>query len=152
MIAIAASPDGRLIATPGPTAAVWDAETGERAFSVEAGDGVEDLAWSPDGRVLAAVGFGGAATIVDRSGASVTSLPHDREFRVSAVGFSPDGRLLATAAIPLEVRVPGLETVTIWDRKSGRAVETITTYAEAVSFEPAGSRIATAAVFGTAGV
>jgi len=160
IIAIAASPDNRFIAAAGldgqeaswagPPAAVYHSGTGERAFKVRTGHGVQDLAWSPDGRFLAAVGVRGSARIVERSGASVTSLPHDHDVRLSGVGFSPDGRLLATAAIPLDPADAGQEAVTIWDWQAGRAVETIRTHAEALAFDPAGSRIATAGIFGSA--
>jgi WD40 repeat protein/DNA-binding SARP family transcriptional activator len=150
ILAIDVSPDGRLIATAGPTGKVWEAGTGEEAFSISPGGGVEDVAWSPDGALLAAGSFGGQVKIVDRSGREVAVLRDDPGFRVSALRFSPDGRLLATAGDPTERVDPTVAAVTIWDWEQGRVVRRIRAWAEGLSFDPTGARIATAGVFGRA--
>jgi WD40 repeat protein len=150
VLAIDMSPDGELIATTGPTAKVWDAETGEEVFSIRSDDEVEDVAWSPDGTLVAAGSFGGHVKIVDRSGREVALLREDPGFRFSTVRFSPDGRLLATARVPTERVDPTVAAATIWDWKEGRVVGRISAWAEGLDFDPSGAHLATAGVLGLA--
>ena len=150
VLAIEVSPNGSLIAAAGPEAHVWDAQTGEDVFTLRLQGGVEDVAWSSDGRLLAGVSSEGVTRIVDRSGEEVAVLREDPGFRLSAVQFSPDARLLATARFPAGRAELVTPQVTIWDWRQGRVATTIDTLAEGVAFDPSGARIATASTFGVA--
>ncbi|MFH1842005.1 MAG: WD40 repeat domain-containing protein [bacterium] len=116
------SPDGALVAAitgkdPGGilTAAavyVWDVATGE--LKIELTDfpkGLEPLAWSPDGTLLATGERQGnrARLWSIPSGELVKALP-DHPYTVARLAFSPDGRFLATGSA---------NQVTVWDIATG---------------------------------
>jgi WD40 repeat protein len=142
------SPDGTLVATTGTdeAARVWDAATGEEAFSIPVQGFAEDVAWSPDGRLLAIAAMErGEVEIVDRSGARVAVLREDPGFGPLDVQFSPDGRLLATANISTGARPdPKGQRVKIWDWARGEVVTAIPVASEGIAFHPDGERIAIA--------
>jgi WD40 repeat protein len=121
----ALSPDGRLLATIAPRGQhnfvggdhvpevrVWDVAAGRRLFELPGpADGNWSVAWSADGRLLAAGGEDHVARVYE-----VASRELRREFRghsgpVSAVAFAPDlGRLLTG----------GSDTVIVgWDLNGG---------------------------------
>jgi len=103
------------------------------------------LSWSPDGGLLALARFDdGVAQIVDRSGKEVASLPAEPDFGFSGVDFSPDGRLLATTAVPTGRPNPSTEHVSLWDWEGGTVRTTITTPILDVAFDPTGARVAVA--------
>jgi WD40 repeat protein/DNA-binding SARP family transcriptional activator len=135
--------DGTLIAAAvEDTAKVWDAATGEPAFTVGHADEVNSVSWSPDGRLLATA-TDDVVKIVDRSGNEVNMLRGEPGFGLSGVTFSPDGRLLATKHWPTARIDPTAEQVRIVDWRRGKVVKTIATPAEALAFDPTGTRIAT---------
>jgi WD40 repeat protein len=150
VLAVDVSPDGRLIATAGSSPKVWDAATGEEVLTVRSDGGVEDVAWSPDGRFLATVDGVGVTKIVDRSGREVAVLREEPGFGLSAVSFSPDGRLLATAREPTDRADPTVAAATIWDWERGRVVRRIRGKAEGLDFDPTGAHIAIAGALGLA--
>lgn len=161
--AIAFSPDGASVATGTGCLRVWDVATG-RLKSIHADDamrGIHGLAYSPDGRVVAAVGgfFGREALLWDVStgkivqdfvepAAATGSVPASALFiykgqpinyRVlTAVAFSADGGFVATA--------PG--GVVLRDAHSGKVVATFdepTQGVKALAFSADGKTLATAA-------
>jgi WD40 repeat protein/tRNA A-37 threonylcarbamoyl transferase component Bud32 len=100
--AVAYAPDGKTFATGSvyyndPSAAVevrvWDAVTGEEQLSLAlpGGEGAVSLAYSPDGKRLAAACLGGKARVWDLASRDVQVLPR----RAAAAAFSPDGKQLA---------------------------------------------------------
>jgi WD40 repeat protein len=133
----ALSADGRLLAAPHPTPArvkgaargpvrLEDAATGELLLTLPALEGQTwPLAFSPDGRLLAAVNSTGKRNDKkdDPAGATgsalplwetatateVLALPLERQSRIA---FSPDGRLLALTA-------PGGD-ILLWDLRGGK--------------------------------
>jgi WD40 repeat protein/DNA-binding SARP family transcriptional activator len=149
------SDDGRLLATTGWSGPVdvWDASTGAHRFSISIdpedgyfGSSVWDVAWSPDGEVLAMMRYDrerGEVIIVDRSGAEVATLHEEPGQAIVSVSFSPDGRLLATTREGAARVAPEDMDVTIWDWERGEVVSTIDTSAQLVAFDPTGTRIAT---------
>jgi WD40 repeat protein len=139
---VAANPDGTAIAVArgdDPHVTVWDAATGREMLTVD--EEVNDVAWSPDGALLALSGDGGA-TIVDRSGAEVAVLP-DPGYPTIAARFSPDGRLLATARDWFNRPDIAALHVRIWNWERAETVDTIETWAVSMAFSPDGTRIAT---------
>ncbi|MCM1941513.1 WD40 repeat domain-containing protein [Streptomyces sp. G3] len=81
-------------------------------------DTVRDIAWSPDGRLLATASRDGTARIYDaRSGRPVLVLPSDGAM-VESVAWSPDSAQVVTAGRDQVVR--------IWDAVSGEPVRLLT--------------------------
>ncbi|MBX9790336.1 MAG: WD40 repeat domain-containing protein [Pirellulales bacterium] len=161
--AVAFSPDGQTLATGDGCLRFWDVATG-RLKSIQADDamrGINGLAYAPDGRVVAAVGalFGREALLWDttsgklerqilESAPSPGSVAPEANFiykgqainyRVqSAVAYSPDGRLLATAPAGVVLR----------DAQSGEVVTTLNGPVRGVTalvFSVDGKTLATAA-------
>jgi WD40 repeat protein len=167
VLAIAASPDGDLIATAGADGVtrLWDITTGTETATLGVAEpagvqppppsAVYGLAWSSDGEFLATVGFKegrGVVRVVDRDGAPVAELDDDPGIEVTSVAFNPDGRLLATTRAPLDRFDPRFDGLKVWDWRSDEAVTTITTPASRVVFDPSGERIASSSGEGVAKV
>jgi hypothetical protein len=128
VLALAWSPDGRLLASGGVEGAVkvWDARTGALLHRCQGHRGrVSALAWSPDGALLAS---GSGDTLVrlwsPRTGQLVREL-RGHEAWVLAVAFSGDGQRLASASYD--------ETARLWDVASGREVRRFSGHEDAVS-------------------
>jgi WD40 repeat protein len=121
----AVSPDGRRVAGVAPLgrynfvgnghvpdARVWDLGTGRLLFKLAGpADGNWSVAWSPDGRLVAAGGEDHVVRVYE-----VASRGLRREFRghagpVSAVAFAPDGRRLLSGGSDT--------TALVWDLSGG---------------------------------
>jgi len=101
------SPDGQDLATINFTGdgTVWDVEGGQAKVDLTGvQNGGYSIAFSPDGKLLAA-GSNGSVVILDASsGLPLLSLQGHRSLVVRSV-FSPDGRTLATASLDGTTRV-----------------------------------------------
>jgi len=156
---IAVSPSGGSIAVGGDgaycppcggdVARVWDTATGDELYRVWHRYDVSHVAFSPDGEYLVTSSWYGAAKIIDRSGRVIRVLQDDAEFNLLDARFSPDGLLVATAAI-FQLGEVGQGRVKIWDWESGQVVRTIDADARYVDFDPSGTRIAMAGPEGPA--
>jgi WD40 repeat protein len=89
--AVAWSPDGKTVAATG---GLWDAASGARKAEIK--EAVEGLAFSPDGRLLATVGWEGILRLRDAGDGRLLGAFRWHQSSVDAVAFSPDGRWLAT--------------------------------------------------------
>jgi WD40 repeat protein/serine/threonine protein kinase len=147
------SPDGASIAAGGSgrpccggeVVGAWDRATGEELFRINHRLDVNDVSFSPDGEHLVTAGWDGEAKVLDRDGRVIRVLS-DEGWSLFAARFSPDGRLIATAARLGD----GQYRVKIWDWERGVVVRTIGADAFPVDFDPSGSRIATAGQSGQA--
>lgn len=122
-------------------ARVWALPTGKELLGLRE---VVAVAWSSDSRLLAMGQRAGGARIVDRAGAEVAVLREEAGFEVSAVAFSPNGRLLATVRYPTGRSDPTSHQLTIWDWARNKVVWKRPTASLDVAFDPAGARIAAA--------
>jgi RNA polymerase sigma factor (sigma-70 family) len=163
--ALAFSPDGKALAAAGgdyPNAVpvwdfkdipkdaykeigevnVWDVATGKKRslFRGEAGR-VTSVAFSPDGKVVAAGGRDGAVRLWDVATGKERDRLRENARSVCAVAFSPDGKTLAA------VQVGGEAPVKLWDVASGRVRARFGGPANgvnAVAFSPDGKTLAAA--------
>jgi WD40 repeat protein len=146
-MALAWSPDGRVLAAGRATTTLWDVEKGERLGNLSGHkDFLRDLAFSPDGRLLASTGFDKTVKVWDIREMrecytlNVEGFVHPsmkglvtEPIRVPllAVRFSPDGKTLATAGADRLVR--------LWEAETGRFVRSFeghTMSVTALAFAP----------------
>jgi WD40 repeat protein len=142
------SPDGRqlsIVWAPAFAAAVQvlDIETLETLRELSSWYPVLDFAYSPDGRVIGTVADGPEGTVIaiyNAASGAWTGNAHWRGDRLHGVSFSPDGRLLATAA-----RAGG---VRFWSPDQGRhrgGLRSAGGHISEFSFSPDGRWMATSA-------
>jgi WD40 repeat protein len=143
--ALAFSPDGRFLAAAGGKPGVdgeirvWDvAARRARVLTGDHTDALYGIAWSPDGKTLAACSYDRLVSLWDVASGQHRLLK-DHTDAVYAVAFSPDGRRIASVA--------GDRTVKIWDVEKGRRLFTLsdaTAELFTVAFHPSGNEIAAA--------
>jgi WD40 repeat protein len=150
---LAVSPDGKTLAVGchDKTVQLWDAATLKTVGTFQADGSVRGLAFSPDGRHLAAVSGDEpdlrSARPVEGQGAGVWEVSTGRRlFRleghdgtVKTVAYSPDGKTIATGGAD--------NTTRLWDAATGRELRKFggpTTPVESVAFSPDGKLLAVA--------
>jgi WD40 repeat protein len=159
---VAFSPDSRTIAAIGrddcgdaavsdDAVWVWDASTGQPLRVLGRDDQVDwgvDLAYSPDGRTLAA--SGDCHQSLQLLDANTGAVGQTLQGGGSSVAFSPDGRLLAASS------GRGDEIAAwFWDARTGQLLHTIgvpaghTRGVRAITFSPDGRIVATGSMDGT---
>ncbi len=126
VVAVALSPAGDLLAARTLDGAVnlYETATGKPRHALvpttpraggalsspPAADNAASLAFSPDGKLLAAVDAAGAVTVWDADTGKDKAVPFKSERGVYRVAFSPDGRLLGGACRDSSVRLCGTAT------------------------------------------
>jgi WD40 repeat protein/DNA-binding SARP family transcriptional activator len=146
-LAVAFSPDGKLLATGFATKViVWDAATGQKLFTLAGesiGPTITHIGFSPDGQRLAAANMDGVPKVWDlTTRAEVFSLT-GHEQPCDGIAYSPDGRLLATGD------EEGIAK--IWDAATGQELLTLrqSGVLHSVAFSPDSARLASANEDGT---
>jgi hypothetical protein len=104
-------------------------------------DVIHDLAFSPDGTILASCGYDRLIKLWDVEARKELRVLKDHSDSVYGIAFSPDGKLLASAAADRAVKV--------WDVATGRRLYTLgesTDWVYAVTWSPDGRHLAAAGV------
>ena len=131
---------------PPPTAVVPPATAPSRQFTMPEGAKlvaiVEDVitrsvAYSPDGRMLAAAKSDGSVPLWEAASGKLLFNFEGHSDEVNALSFAPDGHLLATASND--------KTIRLWDVASGKQVQSIaggyTSAITALAFAPDGKSL-----------
>ncbi|MCZ6691280.1 MAG: hypothetical protein O7H41_16965 [Planctomycetota bacterium] len=146
------SPDGKTLVSAGRdgTVRVWEVATGQQFLKIDAGESVNCVAFSPDGKMIAA-GGAGAVPFDEMSRLGIWDVSSGEEItrlrglpaEVQALAFSPDGKTLAAGGGD-----PGTgSSVHIWDVESGRHRLELASHGSgvtAVAISPDGSMLASA--------
>jgi WD40 repeat protein/tetratricopeptide (TPR) repeat protein len=145
IVAVAASPDGRTLATASndTTARLWDLATGEVRAAFEALPGaVRGVVFAPDGNTLAIVA--GGIHFRDVGSGKERQVLKGPTANAIAVAFSPRGETLATGHWDGSVK--------LWDRAAGELRATLEGHGgqvNAVAFSPDGRTLGSASGDGT---
>ncbi len=144
--AVALTPDGLRLAA-GSTEGelkVWDLKTRRVVLALRRSDGaVRDLAFSPDGRVLAVAEDRTASLLDAASGRTLCTLEGHTD-TVLGIAFDADGGRLATASADRTVRV--------WETRTGQELLTLEGHTGRVTcacFRPNGRLLASGSLDGT---
>jgi WD40 repeat protein len=141
---VAFSPDGKLLATGGGKSflRLWDTATGDELAVlqparvrgqdgvIEGGSAFSKLAFSPDGKTLAATSGGNVELWEVRTMPRPTVI-EAKKHRTFALAFSPDGKMLASGGEATEEAKPRGE-VRLWDPATRKEGETLRGYAGAI--------------------
>lgn len=128
---------------------VWDRESGERLHQLPQADARRNpsvcAAYSPDGRILAWGGQGGAIHAWDADSGKERPLIQTNLHSVNGLCFSPDGRHILAAGVVLggnrNVAFENAARVRVWDVASGREVRALDGEADLLRFSSDGARL-----------
>ncbi|MEQ8786084.1 MAG: M56 family metallopeptidase [Pirellulaceae bacterium] len=140
---VALSPDGLVAASGGGEArtpgelVVWNLESGDEVFTLRYQRGVRSVAFSPDGKLLAAGTFNNTVELIQpATGETVASLT-DSSSAINSVAFSPDGSRLAAGSLDKAIRLYNTDTHELVRTLNGH-----TDWVFFVAFSPDGKSLA----------
>ncbi|HVK09463.1 MAG TPA: LpqB family beta-propeller domain-containing protein, partial [Gemmataceae bacterium] len=142
--AVALSPDGGLLAVGGRMwrgmagVKVFDGRTGKELTTLDVGGSVNAVAFTPDGRTLAAVGADSAVRRWDVQTWKPLGIPVSLPGEALAVAYSPDGRRLAVGGRDGLLRLMRADNTVV-------ALEAPSVNVTALTLSPDGTRLAVAA-------
>jgi WD40 repeat protein len=124
---VAFSPDGEYVASGGGGVEqhilLHRVSTGEEIFQIDAGRELNDLAYSPDGTIIATAGADRMIRFWSAADGTLIRLISGHTDQVNVLDFSPDGQLLASGAGGwLE---PSEATIKIWRVADGELIRTL---------------------------
>lgn len=117
------------------------ASAAEGGIATRHGDVIHDLAFSPDGKILASCGYDRLIKLWDTAAKKELRVLKDHSDAVYGIAFHPDGKWLASAAADRAVKV--------WEVATGRRLYTLgeaTDWLYAVAWSPEGRHLAAAGV------
>ncbi|MFF2538759.1 nSTAND1 domain-containing NTPase [Streptomyces cyaneofuscatus] len=139
---MAFSPDGTVFATGGDefsSVHLWDARTHKRLGALDGLTGmVSDLAFNPDGDLLATTSWDGKLRLWNVRDRSLTATLAGHTDSAQSVAFTPDGRTLASSGRDATAR--------LWDVRTHRHLATLSGHTGTVwsaVFSPDGQTLAT---------
>src|SRR5205085_2263949 len=104
---------------------------------------IQSVAFAPDGKTLAVGNTSGSLTLWDTTTGTLKQTLEGQDIQTRAVTFSPDGKLVASAAN---------HTINLWDVATGELRQTFKlpeTTASALAFAPDGATLASGCADGT---
>ena len=157
--AVAFSPDGKTLAMGGACPRVeggcflklWDVQkekliggtkaTRESEVGSDLGEAVTSLAFSPDGKLLAAACADGKVRLFDGRTGELKKVWDDDSARAAWIVFSPDGKTLVSQSSD--------KTVKVWDAETAKVLRTLQgnkAWVMAAAFSPDGKLFATGGI------
>ncbi|MFC5175425.1 protein kinase domain-containing protein [Nocardioides taihuensis] len=148
VVPLSVGPHGEVASSIGGLVTVRGPERTSAPATVGSATGVADVAWSPDGTVLALVHGNGRVEVVEpQQGPPLVRLDEESGHIALGARFSPDGELLAVSHTPAGRLDPSRAGVTVWSWRDGTVRHTFPGGGR-LSFSADASLLAVAPVFG----